>query len=224
MSKITTLYNTLIQNNVINSQGITTFELNGVLANIKGPDSVGNLIQEWLETFMTNSNISYRVKTNSQEFPDFLMHDDDDTKELLEIKCFQGSAGFDLSKFDAYIRSLLDHPYRLDAKYLIFKYCKTNQGIQIKNIWLKNIWEITGASERFAVKIHRPHSKLLNIRPITWTSRRTTAFKPFTSRRAFVEALNTVIQSAEADVEAKIKNNWLKRVSDEYREYAQQDL
>ena len=225
MSKIDKLHAELLRHGIVGSQGTTTFQLNNTTATILGTDSVGNLIQEWLKTFMENSNISYRVKPDTQKFPDFLMHDDDDddTKELLEIKCFQGSAGFDVANFDAYIRSLLDHPYRLDARYLIFEYCKNDQGIQIKGIFLKNIWEITGPSERSTVKIQWKQDRPINIRPITWEATRS-QFDPFTSRLAFVEALNTVIQSAEANVDANIKNNWIEKVSASYFSYTQQNL
>jgi hypothetical protein len=114
------LFNALQKSGVIGVIGETYFELQGVKTLVKDSSIVGNVIQEWLRGFMDTHNIQYRLKDNSQEFPDFLMDLENDRVNLLEVKCFKKSPCFDVANFKAYARSLLKHPYRLDADYLIF--------------------------------------------------------------------------------------------------------
>lgn len=134
------LYDLLISDGVINSEGRTNFELNGIKTTIKDSSVVGNIIQEWLNAFMIEKNISFKVKNNTQEFPDFLMDVESDRCDLLEVKCFKKSPNFDVANFHAYCRSLRESAYRLDANYLIFKYENRDDGaLIIKDIWLKKV-------------------------------------------------------------------------------------
>ena len=64
---------------------------------------------------------SYSVPDNTQEFPDFIIHNED-FDELLEVKCFTDSPNFDVANFSAYCRSLVTKAKRLNSKYLIFEY------------------------------------------------------------------------------------------------------
>ena len=131
------LHQTLITQGIFSGIGTTNFNLLGINIVVQDASIVGNVIQEWLKSFMTQNGIAFRLKPNTQEFPDFLMHPSRSDVDLMEVKCFTGSANFDVANYDAYVRSLTVKAYRLDADYLIFEYVILPTGVQIKNIWLK---------------------------------------------------------------------------------------
>ena len=133
------VYDKLMQTGIISAKGETYFELHNIKTVIHDSSIVGNIIQEWLKSFMDAHGIPYRLKTNTQEFPDFLMNEHSDEVDLLEVKCFKKSPNFDVANLQACSRSLLDRPYRLDADYLIIEYIDVHGGIVIKNIWLKKV-------------------------------------------------------------------------------------
>ena len=83
--------------------------------------AIGDLFQKWFSKWLASKNIQYRTQPNTQEFPDFLLDKDSNTKGLLEIKTFDAdrSANFDVANFEAYCPSLKNNAYRLDADYLI---------------------------------------------------------------------------------------------------------
>lgn len=84
---------------------------------------------------------------------------------------------------------MLDHSYRLDSDYLILGYTMTDCEITIKNIWLKKIWELSGGSSTFPVKVQEKKNVIYNLRPINWYSERT-KFKSFINKEEFLNALN----------------------------------
>lgn len=215
------VFDKLMQTGIISARGETYFELHGIKTIIHDSSIVGNVIQEWLKSFMSNHNIAYRIKTNTQEFPDFLMHSSRNDVDLLEVKCFKESPNFDIANFQAYARSLLEKPYRLDADYLIFEYIEVHGGIVIKNIWLKKVWEIACASERSPLKIQWKQGIPVNIRPATWYSRRT-KFPVFASRLDFVKAIKTVLDTSS--VSAGIQKDWFKKVATTYEAQTGQPL
>lgn len=209
------VYNKLMQTGIISAKGEIYFELHGIKTVINDSSIVGNVIQEWLKSFMDNHNINYRLKLNTQEFPDFLMNKDSEQVDLLEVKCFKKSPNFDVANLQSYARSLLEKPYRLDADYLIFQYIDVHGGIIIKNIWLKKVWELCCASERSSLKTQTKQGFPYNIRPATWYSSRA-KYKPFSNRNEFVLALKSVI-----DVIPNMNNiqkDWYKKVSAKYLE------
>jgi len=219
------LYQHLLDNNVIGSKGITSFTLKGISIQVKDVSIVGNILQEWLSHYMTKHDIHYRTKLNTQEFPDYLLDQhNSNTENLLEVKAFIKSPNFDVANFNAYARSLREHAYRLDAKYLIFQYeiLKDQEtAISIKNIWLRNVWEICGPSERADLKIQWKQSVPFNIRPVTWFSNRA-KYQPFTTKLEFLEALAKVI--GMAGVDQSVQKDWLKKVKQNYQETTGLDL
>lgn len=215
------VFDKLMQTGIISARGETYFELHGIKTIIHDSSIVGNVIQEWLKSFMSHHNIAYRIKTNTQEFPDFLMHPNRNDVDLLEVKCFKESPNFDIANFQAYARSLLEKSYRLDADYLIFEYIEVHGGIVIKNIWLKKVWEIACASERSPLKIQWKQGIPVNIRPATWYSRRT-KFPVFASRLDFVKAIKTVLDTSS--VSAGIQKDWFKKVATTYEAQTGQPL
>jgi len=219
------LYDHLINNNIIGSEGITTRISVTSAIKVQDVSVVGNIVQEWLGYYMNDNNLYYRIKDNTQEFPDFLLDENDsNTENLLEVKAFINSPNFDVANFTAYARSLRTHAYRLDAKYLIFEYGlspENNGAIFIKNIWLKNVWEICCSSDRSPVKLQWKQGDPVNIRPATWYSNRA-KFQPFENKLEFVEALYQVIRMSRLD--QNIQNDWLNTVKTNYQETTNSSL
>lgn len=211
------IYDKLVTDGITNQQGDITLKFMGVDAPIVDKSAIGNLLQEWLSYWLIQEDIEFRVKLNTQEFPDFLLHPTKDNIDLLEIKTFDNekSPNFDVANFDAYRRSLLQSAYRLDADYLIFAYQLDRLGnLTIPRIWLKKVWEITGNSARYPVKCQVKQDMIYNIRPITWYSTNIT-FKPFSSRLAFLQALYQTIALYDSQA---IADEWLRQVTTMYVE------
>lgn len=215
------LYKTLRDSEIISKEGYTTFSLNGIDVEVSNVNIIGDLIQEWLRDFMIHNKIDFREKGNTQAFPDFLLNPESEKTDLLEVKSFTKSPNFDIANFSAYARSLRENAYRLDAKYLIFHYSPKGKGVVIDNIWLKNVWEICGNSNRSPLKIQWKQSDPVNIRPIVWYSNRA-KYKPFQSRREFVVAFESVINMARID--SGIQKNWLEAVAQNYKDHTGRKL
>jgi len=170
-------------------KGGTKFSLGNVTLDIVGNDSFGNLIQEWFGEWCSRNNFNVidgkAVSKSSQTFPDFYVGKD----SLLEIKTFNGANGpsFDIANFEAYCKSLAEFPERADADYLIFSYEMTDIELHIKDIWLKKIWEITCASDRYPLKTQVKKDVIYNIRPSNWY--KPTKYASFKSKSEFIEAL-----------------------------------
>ena len=215
------LYDELIAAGIIGATGETHFTLHGLPTLVRDSSIVGNVIQEWLKAFMTNKGIKYRNKPNSQEFPDFLLHDTDNQIDLLEVKCFKKSPNFDVANFLAYCESLTVDPYRLDADYLIFEYVETLTGIEIKRIWLKKVWQICCAMERSAVRIQWKKNVHVNIRPATWYAN-TMQYPIFETRLAFVQAIKKVLDTSASA--GALQKGWITKVKTLYKKQTGQEL
>ena len=209
------LYDELIASGIVGANGTTYFELHGIKTQVQDNSVIGNIIQEWLAAFMDQHGITYTKLDNSQEFPDYLVEESNGDHGFLEVKCFKKSPNFDVANFIAYCRSLTGNPDRLDAQYLIFEYEPTSDGIVIKRLWLKKVWEITGASERSAVKIQWKQNQAVNIRPATWYSKNS-KYPPFATRKDYVLALKKVLDSSQ--VGGDWRKNWIKVVTEKYQE------
>lgn len=134
------LFNFLLEDEIINSEGFTKFTLADISINVHDINIVGYVLQEWLKNYMKKKHIYFRVKKNTQEFPDFLLDTNDSDKvNLLEVKVFTKTPNFDVANFAAYAKSLREHAYRLDAKYLIFEYERIRQNNNENRIIIKNI-------------------------------------------------------------------------------------
>lgn len=85
--------------------------------------------------------------------------------------------------------------------------------ITIENVWLKKIWEISGGSEPYPVKVQEKKKVIYNLRPINWYSQRS-KFKPFDTKETFLKALNeTRYQYAKTHNE---NSHWLRKVLKNY--------
>jgi NgoBV restriction endonuclease len=215
------LYETLISEGIVGATGETNFELHGVKTLVNDSSIVGNVIQEWLMTFMKKKKIAFRTETNTQAFPDFYMHKTDDQIDLLEVKCFKNSPNFDIANFLAYATSLCTEAYRLDSDYLIFEYSETKAGILIKNLWLKKVWEICSASERTAINLQIKKGNYYAIRPRDWRSKKS-KFDLFESRLDFVKAIEKTVNGYPTA--NQIQKNWFQNVRKTYAQQTGRDL
>jgi len=220
------LYDLLVnKNKLVGSNGIISFKLSDVSMNVKTKDVVGNIIQGWIGEWMKNEDITFEEPENSQEFPDFFLNPSNKKSDLLEIKTFdtERGANFDIANFEAYCRSLKEHAYRLDADYLIIGYSMDKFGVvKINNIWLKKIWEISGPSDAYPVKVQQKQNMIYNLRPIVWQSQSATSFKPFKSKKEFVKAIYSTLLIYPKTM--NISKNWLNEVSKNYKEHTKINL
>lgn len=197
---------------IIGSKGKITFTLNELSTEIDDKNIIGNILQDWLEAWLSHNSIEFGFAASTQEFPDFYLDPENKISDLLELKAFDmtASANFDIANFESYSSSLLTKPYRLNADYLIFGYRIINKEIIIENLWLKKIWEITGPSAAYPLRIQQKRGMIYNIRPINWYTNGKSTFKPFTNKDEFLDALHRTLLKYEKTAEASI--SWLDQV------------
>jgi len=210
------VYNKLvIDNNIIGQKGIISFVLNGHDIKIISKDSVGSLLQEWLRDWLTSEEVTFGKSPGSQDFPDFQLDLTDSKKGMLEVKSFDydKSPNFDIAAFLAYQRSLLLHPYRLDSDYLIIGYSMVGHHIEIKDMWLKKVWEITSPSNDYPLKCQVKQGEIFNIRPTKWYLRpgkKDTGpkFPVFTSALQFIKAFDGTQRQWTRTARDPITSTW----------------
>lgn len=221
------LYHTLVNEyKIVGKQGGIKFKLHDLEIDIEARDSVGNLIQEWLGNWMTKYKIDFTRAGHTQDFPDFFLDKERHTTGLLELKSFDYDRGanFDVANFMAYRRSLVENSYRLDSKYLIIGYKMNGQILEIANVWLKSVWEITGPSTDWPLKCQVKQGEIFNIRPVKWYDNGGTTFKPFNSALAFVNAFDETARQWPATARDKVTGTWLTKVKQNYKKATGRDL
>lgn len=185
----------LNEDKILTAKGQIRFYLGDVNIIVKHKDVVGNIIQEWLAGWLDSKDVNYSINPNTQMPPDIYLDPDDHTQNLLEIKAFyyRGGPGFDIADFNAYRQEIIHSPHMLHAKYLIFAYDMNVEGIvTIKNIWLKNVWEICRPMERWALNLQIKRNVVQKIRPATWYSQRS-KFKTFENITDFLAAIEECV-------------------------------
>jgi len=218
------IFKKLIDQKIIDAEGFITMKFLGVEFNLDEKSALGDIIQEWLKNWLIKEKIFFRSNPNTQEPPDFFLSKDNN-KHLLEVKVFdfEHSPNFDVANFDTYIRSLQTAPYKIDSDYLIFGYELKNSILKIKKVWLKKIWEICRPSDRFPINTQCKQGKIVNIRPAKWYVK-SSKFKPFSTRREFMYALNETIQTYDKLSGEIDKLNWLKTIEKEYKKQVGKNL
>lgn len=173
-------------------EGQIRFFLGDVDIVVKQRDVVGNIIQEWLEGWLVKNGIDFAPNTNTQMPPDIFLDPNDKKHNLLEVKAFNRDAtpGFDIADFKAYIREIVEKPYMLHSQYIIFGYRMSDDGIvTIKDLWLKNIWEITRSSDKWAINVQYKNKIINKIRPCTWYTTKKTKYPIFESLEHYLSAI-----------------------------------
>ena len=220
------IYQYLVETDrILEIKGQIRFYLGDVDIVVKQRDVVGNIIQEWLEGWLQKNDIEYLLNNNSQMPPDFYLDPDDRTKELLEVKAFNrlSSPGFDIADFNSFQREIVERPYMLHAQYLIFGYEMTAEGyVQIKDLWLKDLWEICRCMEKWALNLQIKDGVIHKIRPAVWYSKTNTQFVPFHSLEDFISAVEqTVYQNPKTRA---LSGTWLKDFLTAYKRQYGVDL
>lgn len=205
-----------------NSTGKITFTLAEVCITVKQPNVVGNIIEEWLNSWLTEHGFAH-IYNLGQCSPDFWMNTEDLNKDWLEVKSFTGGANFDIANFMSYINEVQTKPWKLDSKYLCIKYTMDEETgiVNIDDVWLKSVWEISCPSKSWAVKVQDKKHVIYNIRPASWYSQKT-QFKTFVSKEHFLSALDYVIKTYPPT--SAIGMNWRSKVAKAYSDYSGNDL
>lgn len=136
----------------------------------------------------------------------------------LELKSFTGIPNFDIGAFRSYINEIIDHPWKLHAKYLLIKYKIEENGglVVIEDFWLKNVWEIACTSTAWPLKVQCKRGVINNIRPATWYSERSD-FRPFDCLEDFLAALEQTIYKYHDT--NNLADHWSERLCDSYFKY-----
>jgi type II restriction enzyme len=221
------LYKKLVTDyKLIGQLGKISFTLKDITVEIETKDTVGNLIQEWIKAWMIANEIEFASPPHSQDFPDFLLNPQNPKTSLLEIKSFDysKSPNFDVANFMAYRRSVMAHPYRIDSDYLIIGYRMTGNRLEIADVWLKKVWEITGPSEDWPLKCQVKQGEVVNIRPAKWYNTQKTTFKPFSSALEFIKAFDATQRQWTRTERDALTSTWLKTLVKGYKNATGRDL
>jgi len=216
------IFDLLKQEDITSNYGSMYLDYLGIKVEINDKSPVGYIMQSWLGKWLESQGIDYNEPSNSQEFPDFFL-DDNNKESLLEFKSFDYDANpnFDVANFEAYCRSLKTKAYRVDADYLIFGYTLEDSKLRIKHMWLKKIWEITCPMNDYPIRNQKKQGMIYNIRPAIWYSKGA-KYKPFNSREKFINALNdTLLQYYKTSMQSA---GWLDEVVQNYKHHTGKDL
>lgn len=191
------IYEKLIkEEKILEVNGQIRFFLGSVDIIVKQRDVVGNIMQEWLEGWLKKNNIEYAPNPNTQMPPDVYLDPSDKTSNLLEVKAFNYDAtpGFDIADFNAYQQEIVDKPYMLHVKYLIFGYVMTEDGfVIIKKLWLKDVWNMCRPMAKWSLNLQVKEGVVHKIRPAKWYSHAKASFLPFETLEDFISALLEVV-------------------------------
>ncbi len=214
------VYNKLLkEDNIMEEEGQIRFFLGNVDIIVRQKDVVGNIIQEWLEGWLSKNDIAFDRNVNSQMPPDIFLDPEDHTRELLEVKAFNrdASPGFDIADFKAYAREIVASPYMLHTKYLIFGYKMSDDGIvTIRGLWLKNVWEICRSMESWALNVQYKNKVIHKIRPATWYSSNR-RFPLFNSLEHYLSAIEETL-FGYPDTHA-VATGWRRRMIAAYQDF-----
>lgn len=215
------LLDELLNLNLENAIGRINFNMAGINIIINQTDIVGNSLQAWLGEYLKHKNYYFRTPDNTQAFPDFYLSEKNN-EGLLEVKSFNFDAtpGFDIANFESYVESVKQQPYKLEANYLIFGYSMSKEGdISVPKIWLKKIWEISGTSTKWPLKVQDKRGMIYNIRPSSNFKRDIAS--PFKNKIDFLEAIyKTLIKYKNIEY----ANSWLDELKENYLLYYKEEL
>ena len=210
------VYDRLVNVDGIKSvDGQIRFFLGDVDIIVKQRDVVGNIIQEWLEGWLKKNNIAFDSNPNTQMPPDFFLNPDDHTVDLLEVKAFNyyASPCFDIADFKAYAREIITSPYMLHSK---FGYSMDDKGVvTIKDIWLKNVWEICRSMEGWPINVQYKNKVINKIRPAKWFGNKS-KFPIFKSLEHYLSAIEETLFGYH-DTHA-LSVGWRKKVIQSYKQ------
>lgn len=156
-------------NDIQGEKGVITINIGGIPKISRSNDIIGNCVQEWIPQWLEDNGLKLEANQSSQAFPDFTAVLGG-KKYDMEIKCwnYTNNPAFDISNFDGFYREVYKSPAKLYAKYLVFGYVPTAHGFKIENIYLKNLWELTGKSTKYPIGLQVKQGRPFAIRPTTF--------------------------------------------------------
>lgn len=205
-------------------EGQISFNLGNVSIIVRQKDVVGNIIQEWLEGWLRKNDIAFAPNENTQMPPDIYLNPDNKTEDLLEVKAFNyaASPGFDIADFKAYAREILENPYMLSTKYIIFGYSMSDEGIvTIREVWLKNVWEICRSMEGWPLNVQYKNKVIHKIRPAKWFGNRS-RFPMFSCLEHYLSAIEETLFSYPDTHE--LSKGWRKKLTEAYKSFYGKDI
>jgi type II restriction enzyme len=200
-------------------EGQIRFVLGDVSIIVKQKDVIGNIIQEWLEGWLKKNNIAFEPNPNSQMPPDIFLNPANHETELLEVKAFNytASPGFDIADLKAYASEIVEHPFMLHTKYIIFGYSMGDDGIvTIKDLWLKNVWEICRSMDGWPLNVQYKNKVINKIRPAKWYGKQS-KFPVFQSLEHYLSAIEETLFSYP-DTHA-LSVGWRKKIVAAYKKF-----
>lgn len=204
-----------------NRLGKISFKLSDFEITVQQNNVVGNILEEWLDKWMTNNDIDHEYN-HGQSSPDFWLNPDDKNADWLEIKSFTGSPNFDIANMLSFIDEVISKPWKLNADYLCLKYSMDDYGIvTVDNVWLNKVWQMSCPSAKWAVKLQEKKGVIYNLRPATWYSSKAD-YKTFSCKEHFLSALDYVIKTYPSTADKGL--NWRKNMSKAYKEHYKEDL
>ena len=192
MNAADTLYKTLQKEfGFEGSTGSIKFNLNDFHITVEQNNVVGNILEEWLDKWMTSKNIVH-IHNEKQASPDFWLNPNNLEEDWLEVKSFTGSPNFDIAAFRSFINLVIEKPWKLHSKHLLIKYKSEHGVVTIEEFWMKNLWEICSTSSVWPIKVQYKNKVIVNIRPSTWYSENSD-YPSFESLEDFLAALEETI-------------------------------
>lgn len=217
MNEIEKLYNALQEDfGFEGATGSVLFNLKGYQITVEQNNVIGNILEEWLDKWMTSKGIVH-IHNERQSSPDFWLNPNDSTADWLEVKSFTGSPNFDVGAFRSFINLIIEKPWKLQSKYLLIKYKSEKGVVTIEKFWIKNLWEICSTSGSWPLKVQYKNKVIVNIRPTTWYSA-TSDYKPFECLEDFLAALEETIYKYH-DTRSTIAEQWSEKLCKSYKEH-----
>ncbi|MBQ6776395.1 MAG: NgoBV family restriction endonuclease [Synergistaceae bacterium] len=199
--------------------GHMKFQLGDISVAVRRRDVVGEVIQYWLERWLTKSRFDFAPNPIPQMPPDIYLNTEDFHKDWLEVKAFNcaNSPRFSIADFNFFVRDLIERPWHLDADYLIFGYEMSEAGdLKISGVWLKKIWEITKVMTKWPLTVQVRGGVINEIRPCSWYAHRTST-KVFESLEDFLSAFEQAIYKNPAT--SHYAPRWRSRFTRAYQKY-----
>lgn len=200
-------------------EGRIKFYLGDVNIIVRQKDVVGNIIQEWLEGWLKKNNVAFDANPNTQMPPDIFLDPSDHTRDLLEVKAFNynASPGFDIADFKAYATEIINYPYMLNTKYIIFGYSMNDEGVvTIKDLWLKNVRQICRSMKGWPLNVQYKNKIIHKIRPAKWFGKKS-KFPMFDSLEHYLSAIEETL--FEYPDTHSIAKGWRRKMEDSYNTF-----
>jgi len=216
--------NKLISNGIFNKHAKIYIDFLDVKSEILSKDSIGSIIQVWLEKWFKKEKIYFRTNDNTQERPDFFISKKKNTG-FLEIKAFFKSPSFDIQSWNAFLNLMIKSPNHIHSDYMIFEYEIFKNKFKIKNIFLKKIWEISkpmtaSAKIKWPVNVQYKNNEIVNLRPKNNLDEENF----FKSEEEFLNAIQKTIDMYPKSNDDFKSGKWLQEVKKKYKSINNKDL